>query len=100
MNTSKAKVWVIDANDNVGTVIGADVAVPMPVPVVGAIQDIVEVMPPLPYGHKVALRDMPGGANVVKYGVVIGRLAAGVRRGEHVHVQNLQSLRGRGDLDR
>ena len=38
---------------------------------------------------------LPAGAEVRKYGVVIGRLDAGVEAGDHVHVHNLQSKRGR-----
>ncbi|MCW3816426.1 altronate dehydratase family protein [Micromonospora sp. DR5-3] len=43
----------------------------------------------LPAGHKVALRDLPAGALVRKYGQVIGRTLAEVHAGEHVHVHNL-----------
>lgn len=45
-------------------------------------------------GHKLALRDLPAGAKVRKYGEVIGRLTAPVAAGDHVHVHNLESLRG------
>jgi altronate hydrolase/altronate dehydratase small subunit len=44
-------------------------------------------------GHKLALRDLPAGTNVRKYGEVIGRLTAAVAAGGHVHVHNLVSLR-------
>jgi altronate hydrolase len=43
----------------------------------------------VPAGHKVALRDLPKGALVHKYGQVIGRTTQDVRAGEHVHVHNL-----------
>ncbi|MFE9654508.1 UxaA family hydrolase [Micromonospora sp. NPDC006431] len=43
----------------------------------------------LPAGHKVALRDLPVGALVRKYGQVIGRTLAEVRAGEHMHGHNL-----------
>jgi altronate dehydratase small subunit len=46
-------------------------------------------------GHKLALRDLAVGADVRKYGEVIGRLTAAVAAGDHVHVHNLVSLRGR-----
>lgn len=54
----------------------------------------VELIEPVASGHKVALRDLPAGASVNKHGAVIGRLVAAVRRGAHVHVHNLASLRG------
>ena len=50
----------------------------------------------IPAGHKVALRDMPAGAEVHKYGQSIGITSRPVRRGEHVHVQNLDSHRAGG----
>ncbi|WP_370514076.1 UxaA family hydrolase [Cellulomonas sp. JZ18] len=43
----------------------------------------------VPRGHKVAVRDLPVGARVHKYGQVIGRTTAPVRAGEHVHAHNL-----------
>jgi len=52
----------------------------------------------IPFGHKVALRDIPAGEAVIKYGEVIGRAKVFITRGSHVHVHNLESLRGRGDL--
>jgi altronate dehydratase small subunit len=47
----------------------------------------------LPLGHKIALRDLPAGHHVRKYGEVIGALRHPVAAGEHIHVHNLKSLR-------
>lgn len=52
----------------------------------------------VPYGHKVAIKPIAKGALVVKYGEKIGRATAAICIGEHVHVHNVESLRGRGDL--
>ena len=49
------------------------------------------------FGHKFALRKIPKGKNVVKYGEIIGRATRDIPRGYHVHVHNVESLRGRGD---
>jgi altronate hydrolase len=46
----------------------------------------------IPYGHKIALRDMSAGETVTKYGWPIGKLTAPVRMGEHVHSHNLTTL--------
>ena len=51
----------------------------------------------IPFGHKLALRDLQEGEPVIKYGEVIGRTIAPVAAGEHMHVHNLRGLRGRGD---
>lgn len=50
------------------------------------------------YGHKFAVRDIAIGADVLKYGEVIGRATADIAAGAHAHVHNIESLRGRGDL--
>lgn len=52
----------------------------------------------IPYGHKTALADFSTGTEIVKFGEVIGKTSAAVKTGEHVHVQNLDSMRARGDL--
>jgi altronate dehydratase small subunit len=56
------------------------------------------VLDAVPFGHKIALCDLPAGAEVRKYGAVIGRTTAPVAAGSHVHVHNLAGVRGRGDL--
>ena len=47
-------------------------------------------------GHKLALRQIGSGEEILKYGSVIGRATQDILPGEHVHVHNVQSLRGRG----
>lgn len=43
----------------------------------------------VPKGHKIALADIPAGAEVVKFGFPIGRATADIRAGDHVHSHNL-----------
>lgn len=52
----------------------------------------------IPYGHKFAVRDINAGEDILKYGEVIGRATRDIVCGGHAHVQNIESLRGRGDL--
>jgi altronate dehydratase small subunit len=52
----------------------------------------------IPYGHKFSVRVIPSGEDIVKYGEVIGRATVEIKSGCHAHVQNIESLRGRGDL--
>ena len=40
-------------------------------------------------GHKLAVRDVPEGGQVHKYGQSIGRATAAIAAGDHVHVHNL-----------
>jgi altronate dehydratase small subunit len=58
----------------------------------------VELADDIPSNHKFAPRDIRAGEPIVKYGLVIGRASADIRRGGHVHVHNIESNRGRGDL--
>ena len=52
----------------------------------------------IPYGHKIALRAITKGEPIMKYGEKLGVASAEIAKGAHVHVQNLESVRGRGDL--
>ena len=58
----------------------------------------VTVQEDIPYGHKFAFGTISQGENILKYGEVIGRSTAVIPAGCHAHVQNIESLRGRGDL--
>ena len=53
-----------------------------------AVQDI-------PIYHKLAVRAMPAGAPVVKYGEHIGVASVDIKPGEHVHLHNVASRRER-----
>lgn len=50
------------------------------------------------FGHKFATRAVPKGGLVHKYGQIIGVATQDIAPGEHVHVHNVASRRGRGDL--
>ncbi|WP_433410187.1 UxaA family hydrolase [Saccharomonospora azurea] len=52
-------------------------------------RDAVTALGAIPRGHKTALRDLPAGALVRKYGHVIGVATRDIREGEHVHTHNL-----------
>lgn len=60
----------------------------------------VVVQEDIPYGHKFAVRAITKGEDILKYGEVIGRSTAMIPSGRHAHVQNVESLRGRGDLQK
>jgi (2R)-sulfolactate sulfo-lyase subunit alpha len=52
-----------------------------------------DVLDPVPLGHKVALRNLAAGEQIIKYGVAIGRATRDIRAGEHVHVHNVKGER-------
>lgn len=58
----------------------------------------VMVQDAIPFGHKLAIKPMRPGDWVIKYGERIGIATANVDVGQHVHVHNVESYRGRGDL--
>lgn len=60
--------------------------------------ETIRLVEAIPFGHKFALLDIAQGSEVKKYGETIGRATAPIKAGAHVHVHNLESLRGRGDL--
>jgi (2R)-sulfolactate sulfo-lyase subunit alpha len=47
----------------------------------------------IPLGHKIALKDFKAGDDVVKYGVVVGRVVQPIKSGDHVHVHNVKTKR-------
>src|SRR5688572_29443625 len=51
----------------------------------------------VPSGHKVALVSIAAGDAVIKYGSPIGTATMAIAAGQHVHVHNVDSTRGRGD---
>ena len=54
----------------------------------------------IPRGHKVALKPIPRGGTVRKYGAPIGKATQAIRAGEHVHAHNLATgLSGTGRYD-
>ncbi len=89
---------VIKRQDNVATAIRDIPAGKMAA--VGVEEEVmnVKVSQEIPFGHKLALRSIHCGEEVLKYGTVIGRATREIKPGEHVHVHNVESLRGRGDL--
>jgi altronate dehydratase small subunit len=58
----------------------------------------VRVQADIPAGHKIALEAIPRGELVRKYGQPIGKTSAAIAAGDHVHVHNVEGMRGRGDL--
>ena len=89
-------VIVVSQRDNVATALEA-LEAGRQLTVLGA---SVVVREPVPSGHKIALRPIAAGETVIKYGSPIGTARIAIGAGEHVHVHNVESARGRGDLDR
>ena len=94
------KAIVLDATDNVATSLcdiekGASPAITGPG---SARQGELAVTEDIPFGHKFALADLKKNDPIIKYGNTIGICTADIGRGAYVHVHNVASLRGRGDI--
>ena len=59
----------------------------------------ITVLDAIPFGHKLAIRPVAPGDEVLKYGEVIGRASESIEPGRWVHVHNVESVRARGDLE-
>lgn len=96
--TDLRAVIVIHPDDNVAIAL-KDLEEGISIQVETKVEQI-EITPlvPIPFGHKIALKAIQKGANVIKYGEVIGRATQNIEAGEHVHIHNVESNRGRGDL--
>ena len=93
------KVFVIDQADNVGTAVVAAIENGEEVGTNGRVSDVVvKSNSDIPYGHKIALRDVAKGETIFKYGLSIGYASQDIRAGDLVHIHNVESNRGRGDL--
>lgn len=47
----------------------------------------------IPLGHKVAMRDLSAGKEVIEYGRPIGKTTQAIAKGAHVHVHNIKTMR-------
>ena len=89
---------VMDRKDNVATVIGK---VPKGAQVellAGRKRSRMTVKQGIKFGHKIAIKSIAPGDTIWKYGYSIGRATQAIKPGEHVHIHNIESNRGRGDL--
>ena len=59
----------------------------------------VKAVEAIPLGHKIALRDMAAGKEVIKYGRAIGKTRQDIAKGAHVHTQNVVSIRWETSID-
>lgn len=72
------RIVILDPADNVGTVTGA------------LAKGEQGAKAAIPRGHKLALVDIPKGAEVTKYAAVIGWAVEDIAKGDHVHDHNVE----------
>ena len=90
---------VIDGKDNVANLVGAGKKGQEVICDIADKEKIsVELREDIPSNHKFALMDIRKGQTITKYGLTVGQASQDIRKGQYVHVQNVESNRGRGDL--
>ncbi len=60
--------------------------------VVNIEDEVLTLLGDVPLGHKVALKDIPSGSEIVKYGYAIGEAVKDIQKGEPVHFSNVRSI--------
>ena len=53
----------------------------------------------IPYIHKICISAISKGEHCTKYGLSIGIATKEIKVGDYIHVHNIESARGRGDLE-
>lgn len=94
----KKKAHIINIKDTVAVAV-ASLKKGEKVKIENGEQDKIIIKNEISYGHKFAIKNLNAGDEIIKYGEVIGRATKNINKGNHVHVHNIESLRGRGDLD-
>lgn len=89
---------VLNSQDNVATLVDPGKQGDI-VELAGVGKGKIPLAADIDYGHKIATRPIASGEAVLKYGVVIGKATDAITPGQHVHIHNVEALRGRGDTE-
>jgi len=92
------KAVILSPKDNVATAL-ADLKAGDTLELKVSDKDLtIKLTAPVSFGHKFSLEKVDPGASIIKYGEVIGVATDNIQPGDYVHVHNVASARGRGDL--
>ncbi len=91
----KKEILLHEATDDVGVAVmdlkaGKEIGV---VTLEGKDVKQIKLVSDVPLGHKVAMSDLAKGRHIIEYGYVIGYATAAIKKGEHIHIHNIKSLR-------
>ena len=96
----KQKAVVLNLKDNVATALADIKAGDIVKLEVGEKTQEIKLITDIPFGHKFSLSKIELDSPVIKYGEVIGLSTTTIKTGDYVHIHNVVSTRGRGDLER
>jgi altronate hydrolase len=86
----KENILIIHSTDNVAVALNAlgvgELAVARGIEGFRALEEI-------PASHKIALKDIPKGEEIIKYGEIVAVSTRDIKKGEWVHTHNLESKR-------
>jgi len=89
---------VMHDKDNVATAVTAISSQKrVEIEVEGKVKEI-KIVESIRFGHKFAIKPIAKGGDIVKYGQFIGKATEDIGVGMLVHIHNVESKRGRGDL--
>lgn len=91
----KKQAVVINSHDNVATVVDDFTSGTLIHFFLGGSEQSLRLLQDIPLGHKFAICDIKPCADILKYGECIGVSTTLILAGQHVHVHNLESQRGR-----
>ncbi len=94
MAVNSVRAILLSPNDNVAAAIAAvDAAVPVMVTLNSSDEIILNVSSrqKVPFGHKIAIKDLAKGSPIIRYGYPIGIATADIKLGDHVHSHNMRS---------
>jgi altronate dehydratase small subunit len=95
---SQKELIIMDLEDNIGF-IKQDVLKGQKINIqCQELEDLIDAKEDIPFGFKIALRNISQGEKIYKFGEAIGIASVPITKGEMVHVHNVEGLRGRGDL--
>ena len=93
------KALVIHEQDNLCNLIGSgSKGEQVACDIAGASTETVTLLDDIPSNHKFARVALKAGDTVCKYGMSIGKASKDIAVGEYVHIHNIESNYGRGDL--
>ena len=89
---------VINPEDNVATVVDDFAAGTLIYFFLGGNEQSIPLLEDIPIGHKFAICEIKSSEDIIKYAESIGVSTTLILAGQHVHVHNMQSQRGRINL--
>jgi len=93
----KKQAVVINSKDNVATVVDDFPSNTIIHFFIGQSEHSIQLLEDITLGHKLAIQEIQPGQDILKYAESIGVATKLIRPGQHVHIHNMESQRGRKD---